>query len=81
MDINDFTDGQIDYFVRETADAFKVHPNDGSVSLGWNTAPVEIDNEELMERLTDGSGNVTAAPLLYCKAGAMVKGVNFLFGS
>ena len=69
IDINSKTAGEIDFLVRETADVYNVDRNDGSVSVDGGGDTVIFTIDELESRLTDGQGNVTAVPLLFCRAG------------
>ena len=72
LDIDDFSQGQIDDSVKETADFFGVEPNDGSILVGGNDGNLEIDKEEFKKFALDENGNVTMIPVLYCSKGCLV---------
>ena len=72
LDIDDFSQGQIDDSVKETADFFGVEPNDGSIRKDGSDGNVEIDKEEFRKFALDENGNVTMIPVLYCSKGCLV---------
>ena len=72
LDIDDFSQGQIDDSVKETADFFGVEPNDGSIRKDGSDGNMEIDSKEFRKFVLDENGNVTMIPVLYCSRGCLV---------